>query len=104
MTERDDQDAPGSTGDREPKVGDAPEPMMRGRSEDPPADGVGYDGSPVADIQKDRAERLAAESRPENTEVDNTGRRFDAEKAMFTDEPGYDEAPKRFPPEAEQGV
>lgn len=90
--------------EREPKVGDAPEPMARGRSENPPADGVGYDGSPVADILKDREERLAPEARPENSEVDNTHREFDAEKAMFTDEPGYDEAPKKFPPASEQGA
>lgn len=94
----------GEAEEREPQVGDAPEPMSRGRSEDPPPDGVGYDGSPVDEIQKDRAERLAPENRPENAEVDNAGRVFDVEKAMFTDEPGYEDAPKKFPPASEQGV
>ncbi|HWU23874.1 MAG TPA: hypothetical protein VN088_20220 [Nocardioides sp.] len=89
---------------QEAHVGDAPPPMARGRSENPPEDGVGYDGTPVADILRDRAERLAPEARPENSEVDNTHREFDAEKAMFTDEPGYDEAPKKFPPASEQGA
>ena len=78
--------------------------MERGRSEEPPPDGVGYDGSSVAEIERDRAERLAPENRPENAEVDNSGRVFDEEKAMFTDEPGYDEAPKVFPPASEQGA
>lgn len=88
----------------EPTVGDAPNPMERGRSEDPPPDGVGYDGSPVEEIQADRAERLAPENRPENSEVDNSGRVFDERKAMFTDEEGYEDAPEKFPSASEQGA
>ena len=86
------------------KVGDAPNPLDRGRSEAPPPDGVGYDGTPVDEIERDRAERLSVENRPPNSEVDNSGREFDAEKAMFTDEPGYEDAPKIFPPAEEQGA
>jgi hypothetical protein len=88
----------------EATVGDAPNPTERGRSEEPLPDGVGYDGSPVDQIQAERAERLAPENRPENSEVDNSGRIFDEEKAMFTDEPGYEDAPKKFPPASEQGA
>ena len=47
-------------------------------------------------IEQERAGRLA--ERPENAEVDNTQRDFDATKGMFTDSPGYDEAPAPFPP------
>ncbi|GAB2970683.1 hypothetical protein [Nocardioides montaniterrae] len=54
----------------EASVGDVPPPMERGRSEHPPADGVGYDGTPVDQILREREERLA--NRPDNTEVDNT--------------------------------
>lgn len=90
--------------EREPKVGDSPNPLERGRSEEPPPDGVGYDGTPVEQIQQERAERLDPQNRPPNAEVDNSGRHFDAEKAMFTDEPEYEEAPKVFPPAEEQGA
>lgn len=85
----------------ESKVGSAPDPMVRGRSEDPPPDGVGYDGSPVEEILRDREERLKPENRPENSEVSNAGREFDDEKGMFTDEPGYEDAPKKYPPASE---
>lgn len=90
-----------SAGQPEARVGSSPDPMVRGRSEDPPPDGVGYDGTPVEQIQKERAERLAPENRPENSEVDNSHRDFDEEKGMFTDEPGYEDAPKKFPPPGE---
>lgn len=94
----------GTDPDHEARVGDSPDPMARGRSEDPPPGGVGYDGSPVEQIEADRAERLDPSNRPVNSEVDNSGRVFDEEKAMFTDEPGYAEAPKAFPPSSEQGA
>lgn len=44
----------------------------------------------VARIEAERRDRLADENRPENAEVDNTGRDFDSEAGMFTDSPGYD--------------
>jgi len=79
-------------------VGDSPDPNVRGRSEDPPPDGVGYDGTPVEQILRERAARLAPENRPPNSEVDNTGREFDEEKGMFTDDPDYGDSPRKYPP------
>ncbi len=61
-----------------------------------PADAKGFDGSPIQEILKDRDERLAAENRADSTEVSNAGREFDGEKGMFTDEPGFDEAEKKY--------
>jgi hypothetical protein len=72
--------------------------------EDIPSDGEAFDGTPVDQIQKERAERLDPENRPDNAEVDNTDRELDIEKGMFTDEPGYEEAPKRFPSAEDQGA
>ncbi len=103
MTHRAGETVDPASGD-DASVGDAPNPMERGRSEDPPSRGVGYDGSTVEEIQADRAERLAPENRPVNSEVDNSGRVFDEQKAMFTDEAGYAEAPEKFPPASEQGA
>lgn len=51
----------------------------------------------VEEIERERQERLAGENRPDHVEVDNTQRDFDTEKGLFTDSPGYDEAPSRFP-------
>jgi hypothetical protein len=62
------------------------------------------DGTPVEQLERERRERLAPENRPDNAEVDNTQRDFDVEKGMFTDEPGYEEAPKRYPPLGEGGA
>lgn len=53
-------------------------------------------------IEQERAERLSDESRPEGAEVDNSERDFDATKGMFTDSPGYEEAPAPFPDPAEE--
>lgn len=61
-----------------------------------PADAKGFDGSTVDEILEDRKKRLDPENRPETTEVSNAGREFDGEKGMFTDEPGFDEAEKKF--------
>ena len=57
-----------------------------------------------AEVEAERAQRLDAENRPEEAEVDNTDREFDEEKGMFTDSPGYEEADERFPPMGEQGA
>ena len=65
---------------------------------------VAFDGTPLDQLEEERRERLDPEKRPENAQVDNSGREFDMEKAMFTDEPGYDEAEKQFPPANEQGA
>lgn len=45
----------------------------------------------VEEIERDRAERLDPANRPEDTEVDNTGRTFDSGAGKFTDSEGYDE-------------
>lgn len=54
------------------------------------------------EVEQVRQERLDPENRPENVEVDNTDKEFDAQKGLFTDTPGYDEAEVRFPPASEQ--
>lgn len=38
-----------------------------------------------AEIERTREERLDPDNRPENAEVDNTGREFDAARGEFTD-------------------
>jgi hypothetical protein len=48
-------------------------------------------------IEEERAQRLSDEERPAGAEIDNTGRDFDVAKGLFTDSPGYDQAPERFP-------
>jgi hypothetical protein len=40
-----------------------------------------------SDIEEERKRRLDPENRPENAEVDNTQRTFDAEKGVFEDSP-----------------
>lgn len=50
-----------------------------------------------AAIERDRAERLDPDNRPDAAEVDNTHRSFDSAKGLFTDSEGYDDAPERFP-------
>ncbi len=72
--------------------------------EEYPDDAVGLDGTPVDQLMEERRERLTAENRDENTSVDNTQRDFDVEKGMFTDDPDYDTAEKKFPPLGEGGA
>ena len=36
--------------------------------------------------------------------MDNTDREFDAEKGLYTDSEGYEEAEKKFPPIGGQGA
>ncbi len=47
-------------------------------------------------IERERAERLDPDNRPDDAEVDNTGRTFDVETGKFTDSEGYDEAEKQY--------
>lgn len=61
-----------------------------------PADAEGFDGTPVEQILAEREERLDPKNRPEGTEVSNAGREFDGEKGMFTDEPGFEQAEKKY--------
>lgn len=83
-------------------VEDALEQNQEVEFEEPdyPEDAVGFDGTPVEEILKEREERLDPENRPENSEVSNAGREFDDRKGMFTDEEGYEEAEEKFDPEA----
>ncbi len=62
------------------------------------------DGLSPEEVEEVRQERLDPENRPENVEIDNTPREFDAQKGLFTDSEGYDDAPVRFPPVSEQGT
>ena len=48
--------------------------------ENPPSD------EDVEEIKAERERRLDPDNRPDNVEVDNTGRTFDAEKGEFVDE------------------
>jgi hypothetical protein len=80
------------------------DPAEQEFEEDLPEDGTAMDGTPIDQLKEERAERLDPENRPENAEVDNTHRELDVEKGMFTDEPGYEEAPKKYPPANEQGA
>jgi hypothetical protein len=84
--------------------GDRGDPAEQPIEQDLPADGTAMDGTPVDQLQEERAERLDPENRPANAEVDNTDRELDVEKGMFTDEPGYEEAPRKYPPADEQGA
>jgi hypothetical protein len=53
-------------------------------------------GDDPEEIEAEREERLDPENRPENAEVDNTQRDFDAEKGTFTDRDDYDEVEPKF--------
>ena len=64
----------------------------------------GADPEDEEQIEEERKERLDPENRPEGAEVDNTDRDFDAEKGMYTDAEGYEQAEERFPPIGEQGA
>jgi hypothetical protein len=61
-------------------------------------------GLPLEEIEAEREKRLDPENRPDEAEVDNTDRDFDMEKGMYTDTDGYEQAPKKFFPEGEQGA
>ena len=54
-------------------------------------------------IQKEREERLAADNRPENAEVDNSERTFEVESGQFTDHEKDDEIGPYNDPSAEDG-
>lgn len=64
----------------------------------------GADPEDQEQIEEEREKRLDPENRPDEVEVDNTDRDFDAEKGMFTDSEGYEEAEERFPAVGEQGA
>jgi hypothetical protein len=64
----------------------------------------GADPEDKEEIEEEREQRLDPENRPDNVEVDNTDREFDAKKGMFTDADGYEEAEEKFPGIGEQGA
>jgi hypothetical protein len=64
----------------------------------------GADPEDAEEIEAEREERLDPENRPDHAEVDNSERDFDAEKGMFTDSEGYEQAEEKFPPLGEQGA
>ena len=64
----------------------------------------GADPEDKEEIEEEREQRLDPDNRPDNVEVDNTDRDFDAKKGMFTDAEGYDEAEEKFPDLGEQGA
>jgi hypothetical protein len=64
----------------------------------------GADPADAEEIEAERQERLAPDNRPEDAEVDNSDREFDAEKGMYTDSEGYEQAEPKFPPMGEQGA
>ena len=94
--------------DPPPAAGEAGEhaaetsPEEGGDSDEEPA--LGADPEDEAAIEEERQRRLDPDNRPDGVEVDNTDRDFDAEKGMFTDAEGYDEAEAKFPPVGEQGA
>ena len=50
----------------------------------------------VTEIEEERQERLDPDNRPDNAEVDNTNRDFDAETGTFTDTEEHEEAEPKF--------
>jgi hypothetical protein len=77
-------------GDGEPALGSTRQP--------------GADPEDEAEIEEERERRLDPENRPDGAQVDNSERDFDAEKGMFTDTEGYEEAEEKFPKLGEQGA
>ena len=66
------------------------------------AEQPGADPEDEQEIEQDREERLDPDNRPDQAEIDNSEREFDATKGMFKDSEGYDEAEPKFPDIGEQ--
>ena len=64
----------------------------------------GADPDDAEQIEQERRARLDPDNRPDGVEVDNSDREFDAEKGLFTDSEGYEQAEEKFPPMGEQGA
>jgi hypothetical protein len=78
---------------------------VSGEAEEPSGTAVpGADPEDAEQIAADREERLDPDNRPDGAEVDNTDRKFDAEKGLYTDSEGYEQAESRFPPSGAQGA
>jgi hypothetical protein len=91
------------TADGPPEEGDE-DPAIGHDSDDTGTRQPGADPEDAEEIEEERQRRLDPENRPDNVEVDNTQRDFDAEKGMFEDSEGYEEAEEKFPPLGEQGA
>lgn len=50
----------------------------------------------IEELERERAERLDASNRPDEAEIDNTGRTFDSGAGRYTDDPDYDENDRPF--------
>jgi hypothetical protein len=83
---------------------DADSSADSGADDGPLSTQPGADPADAEEIEEDRQERLDPDNRPEDAEVDNTDREFDAAKGMYTDSEGYEQAEERFPPMGEQGA
>ena len=79
-------------------------PVSGEAEEEPGTRQPGADPADEEEIEAEREERLNPDNRPEGAEVDNTDREFDAEKGMYTDSEGYEQAEEKFPPIGEQGA
>lgn len=74
-----DEAAPPQYEVEDPESGGTADPSAKFREQDPPSD------QELQEIERERAERLAPENRPENAEVDNTDRTFDPARGDFID-------------------
>ena len=96
--ERDDAPSPATEDDTEPE-GSGDGEYQAGSTRQP-----GADPEDAEEIEQERQERLDPENRPDNAEVDNTDRDFDATKGKFTDAEDYQETEAKFPDIGEQGA
>ena len=96
--ERDDAPSPATDDDTEPS-GSGDGEREAGATKQP-----GADPEEKEEIEEERQRRLDPENRPDNAEVDNTERDFDAKKGKFTDSEDYEQAEEKFPAVGEQGA
>ena len=57
----------------------------------------------IQEIEEERERRLDADNRPDDAEVDNTPRTFDAAAGRFTDSDDYDESERPYATGEEDG-
>jgi hypothetical protein len=69
---------------------------LRDPQEKPPDD-------EIEEMEAERQQRLDADNRPDNAEVDNTHREFDPAVGMFTDNEEYDGSEGRYALDPESG-
>jgi len=103
VTEADRQVSNGAESNAKPGQDDVG-PVSGEAEEESGAKQPGADPADEDEIEADREERLDPENRPDGAEVDNTDREFDAEKGLYKDSEGYEQAEEKFPPIGEQGA